>query len=467
MLFCNFLIFYNQGPALVYNYVNYEINSLKNTLSNNEVHEFYSRYSSLISQNYFSGIYSKFLEISTNKYQENSNFIIPNSITNDSYFFWFPYKKNYLGFYWNYKEPLYVNIGSFANVANEESSDYNSGSWRFFVLKKYSIIINLLMLIPDLIILIFGIQYHLRLKKSHRDFIDQFDIIRKIFKISFNKEQSYFVNEFKFNKNKSEKIIEDFMELRNIAYENAKDYHNSLMMVKEYNSLKSTLEIQKQVFVNINRTNHDFSKILDMNVQNLKIKIDSKKKITFEEMSAMYRQIYFCNSLVKSFKDLATPLVGRIRELDNEELFSYLDISFNKIADKKIRVIKNYNNNLIIKADDGFGRVFVNILSNAIERMPISSSLIIDCKIIGKEIIYNIKNTGTSVEKNELVKILQPFNKLDNVIFQSCGNGLTIAKEIVEAHQGTLIADSSGSNSEEKWFAVNITLPIDRVICTE
>jgi signal transduction histidine kinase len=94
-------------------------------------------------------------------------------------------------------------------------------------------------------------------------------------------------------------------------------------------------------------------------------------------------------------------------------------------------------------------RVFSNLLSNAIKYTPDGGK--IDVKIVEDDVNLHIsvKDTGIGIPKDDLEKIFQPFHVTDipeSARFQSeferTGLGLTISREYVKMHGGSIWADS-------------------------
>ena len=244
---------------------------------------------------------------------------------------------------------------------------------------------------------------------------------------------------------------------------NARKYIEFHKNAKEIELEKIYRHQQNELFTNINNTNHDFSKTLELCKLILKNKIEMKQALSMSEVQNLYKQLSYCSRLITDFKDLATPLRGRERVQDLEELLQSLNLEQNKrsVKEKKLNVVLNLNDALLLKLDDGFERVFHNIISNAIERMTKNEFFYINQNINENTIYFSFKNTGSFASKENLSHILKPFRVCKKSSSKSRGNGLTIANEIVKAHNGTIVIDSS---EEEKWFEVKVTLPIKVLI---
>ena len=119
----------------------------------------------------------------------------------------------------------------------------------------------------------------------------------------------------------------------------------------------------------------------------------------------------------------------------------------------------NYDEPISINGDpDKLSRVFNNLIKNAISYSKEESEIIINLKKDNNNAIVEVINKGKQISKEKLSKIFEKFYRLDSARTSRTGGsglGLAIAKDIVELHNGTIIAES---NEEETTFRV--TLPL-------
>lgn len=134
-----------------------------------------------------------------------------------------------------------------------------------------------------------------------------------------------------------------------------------------------------------------------------------------------------------------------------------LKLMLEQIIDEFYPVSKNENKKIIINCDsniyihadsDKISRVFNNILKNAMNYSYSNSVINIDAKVEADKTIISIQNTGDTIPKNKLEYIFEKFYRLDearNTNSGGAGLGLAIAKEIVEAHNGEIFAESENN----------------------
>ena len=139
-----------------------------------------------------------------------------------------------------------------------------------------------------------------------------------------------------------------------------------------------------------------------------------------------------------------------------------LELEF-QIQQKKINVIINVSNNIKIKIDAfRIGQVFSNILSNAVKFTQENGSIEISLSEDPNFHIFTIKDTGKGLTEEEKQKLFGKFVTLGkgadtfSTFSKGSGLGLYIASGIVEAHGGTIWAQSEGIG---KGTTFNFTIP--------
>ena len=118
-------------------------------------------------------------------------------------------------------------------------------------------------------------------------------------------------------------------------------------------------------------------------------------------------------------------------------------------------VVKQVTDPSKFKADpDKLERVFINLVTNAVDAMPDGGSI----SIIGKEannvLELSFTDTGIGISDEALPKLFLP---LSTTKAQGMGFGLAIVKRIVEAHGGTI----SFKTAKGKGTTFTVTLPIE------
>lgn len=124
---------------------------------------------------------------------------------------------------------------------------------------------------------------------------------------------------------------------------------------------------------------------------------------------------------------------------------------------KKIEL--NNEQQIMLLADpDKLGRVFNNLIKNAINYSAENSNIRINVRKNEYNIIVDIINEGRQIPKEKLDQIFEKFYRLDSSRISKTGGsglGLAIAKDIVQLHGGQIKAISS---EKETLFRVELPL---------
>ena len=102
-------------------------------------------------------------------------------------------------------------------------------------------------------------------------------------------------------------------------------------------------------------------------------------------------------------------------------------------------------------------RVFDNLLNNACHYAYSDSVLRVAARTEEAQIVITFRNAGPTIPAEKLSRMFEQFFRLDASRGTHTGNaglGLAIAKEIVEAHGGTITA-----RSKEEEVLFTVTLP--------
>ncbi len=100
-------------------------------------------------------------------------------------------------------------------------------------------------------------------------------------------------------------------------------------------------------------------------------------------------------------------------------------------------------------------RVFDNLIGNAVKFSPDGGTITISMKDIGEFVEVRIKDQGVGIPPDRLEDIFRLFYQVDSSTsrrFPGSGLGLSVVKQIIEAHGGTIWAESDGEHGSTFVF---------------
>jgi len=166
-------------------------------------------------------------------------------------------------------------------------------------------------------------------------------------------------------------------------------------------------------------------------------------------------QVRYMNKIVSDLEDFARPLKVEFAPTDLHKLINETLSS--------IRVPDTVKVSIVIEDDLDFPkltvdaalmrRVFINLITNALQAMPDRGDLKIAAKRTEDSALISVQDTGVGIPEENLEKIFQP---LFSTKAKGQGLGLAVCKRLVEAHNGSITFKSKVG--EGSTFTVEIPL---------
>jgi len=221
------------------------------------------------------------------------------------------------------------------------------------------------------------------------------------------------------------------------------------------------LQLSKMKSDFISTVSHEFKSpltsirhITDMLVLK-RVPTESKKQEYYEIIQQQSERL---SHLINNILDFSKLEEGeksfRFEPLFIDQILQEIVISFkNSIPDKDFKVIYKQGNHLPkINADKvAITQVIHNLLDNAFKYSGNSDSIEVYAKSDKKSVIISVKDFGIGIPSEEKDKIYSRFYRISNDHTQQVkgsGIGLTIVKQIIESHGGTISLESKvGSGS--------------------
>ena len=157
-------------------------------------------------------------------------------------------------------------------------------------------------------------------------------------------------------------------------------------------------------------------------------------------------------------KKFVADLVGVSRDSGRHRKVVEIDFKTDKSAANRFMVVGH---------DLRLGQVITNLIENARSFVPEDTGRItISLSRVGKRIILNVDDNGPGIRADNVERIFERFytdRPSGEAFGQNSGLGLSISRQIVEAHGGTLTAENimGGKPGEIRGARFTVTLPAD------
>ena len=136
-------------------------------------------------------------------------------------------------------------------------------------------------------------------------------------------------------------------------------------------------------------------------------------------------------------------VVFNLSKLLNNILLTFEAVIF----ENNIELESNIGEDISIKGDkESIKKVFTILLDNAIKYTNQSGKIDVDLRQEKNKIKIKVKNSGEGINKKDINKIFERFYRVDTSRARESGGyglGLSIAKSIVENHNGKIYAESN------------------------
>jgi signal transduction histidine kinase len=104
-------------------------------------------------------------------------------------------------------------------------------------------------------------------------------------------------------------------------------------------------------------------------------------------------------------------------------------------------------------------QVFFNLVDNALKFTPQGGKVALDVRIVDRVVEVQVKDSGRGIDPDFLPLVFDRFRQADSTSSRAYGGvglGLSIAKQLVEAHKGTIAAESAG---QDRGATFTVRLP--------
>jgi response regulator RpfG family c-di-GMP phosphodiesterase/signal transduction histidine kinase len=217
--------------------------------------------------------------------------------------------------------------------------------------------------------------------------------------------------------------------------------------------LKTLDELKTQFFANVN---HELRTPLTLILAPLKAVLENKmgkvSPVLRDTLETMQRNGYKLLKLINNLLDLTKLEEGKmrlkIRTVNFIDFTSSLLASVKPLADQKqIRLyFQHPPHDIALTLDpDQFEKVILNLLSNALKFTSRGGKITVYLEDKDSTICMTVEDTGIGIPANMLETIFDRFSQVDGSMSrpqEGTGIGLSLAREIVLLHRGSIRAES-------------------------
>jgi PAS domain S-box len=194
------------------------------------------------------------------------------------------------------------------------------------------------------------------------------------------------------------------------------------------------------------------------------------KQETQEYISTIHRNAKVQSQIVNDILDISRIVTGKLRlNIDDVDIASVVTAAIKSVEhsalNKHITITTHLDAESSSVAGD-FGRlqqVLWNLISNSIKFTPRYGQIDISTSIIESQVEISVKDSGLGIDPEFLPYVFERFRQEDATTtrrYGGLGLGLSIVKNIVELHGGSVIARSNGKNQGSEFL---VTLPVHAV----
>ncbi len=197
---------------------------------------------------------------------------------------------------------------------------------------------------------------------------------------------------------------------------------------------------------------------------------DSDQEELEEGLDAIRRNAYSQTRLIEDLLDLSRIISGKVRlDVQSVDLASVINAALESVrpaADaKEIRLNKMIDPHAGPVSGDPtrLQQVVWNLLTNSIKFTPKEGKVDIILEHVNSHLELTIHDTGIGIDPEYLPIIFERFRQVDSSTTRSYGGlgiGLSIVKQLIELHGGTVRAKSGGEGQGATFI---ITLPLSPI----
>jgi signal transduction histidine kinase len=185
-----------------------------------------------------------------------------------------------------------------------------------------------------------------------------------------------------------------------------------------------------------------------------------------EALRSLHEETLLLSRLVSDLQDLALAESGQlplhrgpvaVREAVEAALTAVRPVA----RARGVLLREELDGDCVVDADrERLGQVLRNLLANAVTHTPGGGTVAVAARATGHEVVIEVRDTGSGIPPEHLAHVFDRFYRGDPSRSRATGGaglGLAIVKQLVEAHGGTVTAESAPE--EGARFTVRLPAP--------
>lgn len=218
-------------------------------------------------------------------------------------------------------------------------------------------------------------------------------------------------------------------------------------LIKSINMMAGDLDKQEKIRQELTKDiSHELRTPITTMQAQLEAIMDGLWEPSQERLKSIYDELQRLNRLTVSIEDLSRCEGSKLRlnksEVDLETVITTISTNFEKqLLDKDINLQVDLKHINIMIDKDKISQVIINIISNAIKYTPDKGEIFVRCFTKSDNVYISIKDSGIGISDEDKDYIFERFYRTDKSRARETGGvgiGLTISREIVKAHGGSI-----------------------------
>ena len=218
-------------------------------------------------------------------------------------------------------------------------------------------------------------------------------------------------------------------------------------LIKSINMMAGDLDKQEKIRQELTKDiSHELRTPITTMQAQLEAIMDGLWEPSEERLKSIYDELQRLNRLTVSIEDLSRCEGSKLRlnksEVDLETVITTILTNFEKqLLDKDINLQVDIKHINIMIDKDKISQVIINIISNAIKYTPDKGEIFVRCFTKSDNVYISIKDSGIGISDEDKDYIFERFYRTDKSRARETGGvgiGLTISREIVKAHGGSI-----------------------------